>query len=222
MQDERVWVAKKLEGKLKILKIAKEVISLILLALFIVSMTSLLGCGREGPVVPIPDSEIVEPTPDPKPDSIEEPDPEPEPEPEPDPEPGIEPSEPVTSSYELDFEVPYGVYPGEEVFVDVTLKTKVLGKEGLNRVTITFEATGPENSSITFKSKDSNDNQLTFIDKGVWGPDEGYALPANYSSTTQWTLIFSTPGNYTITLRLTNLEDGSLTQYEVYIEVFAP
>jgi hypothetical protein len=63
-----------------------------------------------------------------------------------------------------------------------------------------FKAEGP--GDVTFKALDSNNDEFTFTNEGYWGPPGGFDLPAAYSATTEWTLVFSKAGDYTITFSL--------------------
>jgi hypothetical protein len=52
---------------------------------------------------------------------------------------------------------------------------------------------------VTFTATDSKGATFTFTNEGYWGPPGGFELPAEYSATTEWTLVFSEAGDYTIT-----------------------
>jgi hypothetical protein len=60
---------------------------------------------------------------------------------------------------------------------------------------------------VTFKAVDSNEVEHTFTNEGYWGPDGGFDIPAEYTATTDWTLVFSEAGRYTITFSL--IDTGS-------------
>ena len=112
---------------------------------------------------------------------------------------GEEP-EPVVSTYKFSYEVPADVVAGKEVVVPVTFKTDVKGDIGYEGVRFKFTAQG--SGDVTFKAKDSNNDEYTFTNEGYWGPPGGFDLPAAYSATTEWTLVFSEAGDYTITFSL--------------------
>jgi hypothetical protein len=108
--------------------------------------------------------------------------------------------EPVASTYKFSYEVPDKVIAGQEVEVPVTFKTDVKGDIGYDGVRFKFTAQGP--GDVTFKAVDSNEVEHTFTNEGYWGPDGGFDIPAEYEATTDWTLVFSKAGNYTITFSL--------------------
>jgi predicted ester cyclase len=112
---------------------------------------------------------------------------------------GEEP-EPVASTYKFSYEVPADVVAGQEVEVPVTFKTDVKGDIGYEGVRFKFTAQGP--GDVTFKAVDSNEVEHTFTNEGYWGPPGGFDLPAEYEATTDWTLVFSAAGEYTITFSL--------------------
>ncbi|MDD3715064.1 MAG: hypothetical protein PHU16_09465, partial [Atribacterota bacterium] len=128
---------------------------------------------------------------------------------------------PVPSTYTFSYTVPSDIVDGEEKTVDVTFATDVLGDYGYDKVRFTFAATGPENATVTFKVKDTAGVKYTFINKGVWGPADGFDLPADYSATTSWKLTFSQAGTYTITFNLveatTNQVIAGITKSETVI-----
>jgi len=55
---------------------------------------------------------------------------------------------------------------------------------------------------VTFKAKDSEGMEHSFVNEGYWGPEGGFDIPAEYEATTEWKLVFSKAGNYTITFSL--------------------
>jgi type II secretory pathway predicted ATPase ExeA len=113
--------------------------------------------------------------------------------------------EPVASTYKFSYEVPADVVAGQEVEVPVTFKTDVKGDIGYEGVRFKFTAQGP--GDVTFKAVDSNEVEHTFTNEGYWGPDGGFDIPAEYTATTDWTLVFSEAGRYTITFSL--IDTGS-------------
>ncbi|MFY9115098.1 MAG: hypothetical protein WAO23_07675, partial [Dethiobacteria bacterium] len=55
---------------------------------------------------------------------------------------------------------------------------------------------------------------------GVWGPSGGFPISKDYEATTDWTLLFSEGGPYTITFRLTDLDTGEvIVESNVTIQV---
>ncbi|NLW38657.1 MAG: hypothetical protein GXY90_08810, partial [Peptococcaceae bacterium] len=76
------------------------------------------------------------------------------------------------------------------------------GDFGYDGVRFKFAAEGPEGATVTFKAVDSNNDEYTFTNEGYWGPAGGFNLLADYSATTEWKLVFSAAGQYTITFSL--------------------
>ena len=106
----------------------------------------------------------------------------------------------TSSTYEFSYQVPADVVAGSEVEVPVTFATDVKGDYGYDGVRFKYAAQGP--GTVTFKAVDSNGVEHTFTNQGYWGPAGGFDLPADYSATTDWTLVFSAAGQYTITFSL--------------------
>ena len=59
---------------------------------------------------------------------------------------------------------------------------------------------------MTFKAKDSEGMEHSFVNEGYWGPEGGFDIPAEYEATTEWKLVFSKAGEYTITFSLIDAE----------------
>ncbi len=118
-----------------------------------------------------------------------------------------EPEE-VASTYKFSYTVPEEIIEGKEVAIDVTFATDVKGDFGYDKVRFKFVATGPEDANVTFKATDTNNVEHTFTNEGVWGPETGFALPAEYTATTNWKLTFDKAGEYTIIFKLVDLEDN--------------
>ncbi|MDD2497244.1 MAG: Ig-like domain-containing protein [Desulfitobacteriaceae bacterium] len=106
----------------------------------------------------------------------------------------------VVSTYDFSYLVPDEIVAGTEIAVLVTFATVDEGDIGYEGVRFKFVAEGP--GDVTFKAVDSNDVEHTFINEGYWGPAEGFDLPATYTATTDWALVFSEAGDYTITFSL--------------------
>jgi hypothetical protein len=112
------------------------------------------------------------------------------------------------TTYKFDYEVPDLFVAREETVVPVTFETDVLGNVGYDNVRFKFSATGP--GDVIFKAKDSEEHEYTFVNSGFWGPSAGFDLPASYTATTNWTLNFSEPGEYTINFSLIAAPDGEV------------
>jgi len=116
--------------------------------------------------------------------------------------------EEVASTYKFSYTVPEEIIEGEEVAIDVTFATDVKGDFGYDKVRFKFVATSPEGATVIFKATDTNNVEHTFTDEGVWGPETGFALPAEYTATTNWKVTFDKAGEYTITFKLVDMEDN--------------
>jgi len=114
----------------------------------------------------------------------------------------------VHTTYKFDYEVPDLFVAREEAVVPVTFETDVLGNVGYDNVRFKFSATGP--GDVIFKARDSEEHEYTFVNSGFWGPSTGFNLPASYAATTNWTLNFSEPGEYTINFALIAAPDGEV------------
>ncbi|MGI6623623.1 MAG: hypothetical protein ACOX4T_10905 [Acetivibrionales bacterium] len=73
-----------------------------------------------------------------------------------------------------------------------------------------FAAEGPEGATVTFKAVDSNEVTSTpSPTKATGDRPGGFELPAqNTAATTDWTLVFSEAGEYTITFSLIDAAHG--------------
>jgi parallel beta-helix repeat protein len=112
------------------------------------------------------------------------------------------------STYLFDYAVPEVVVAGEDTEIPVTFQTDELGYVGYDSVRFSFNTTGP--GDVTFNATDSEDVEHSFVNSGYWGPPDGFDLPADYTATTDWTLNFSEPGEYTITFSLIEAPDGEV------------
>jgi len=112
------------------------------------------------------------------------------------------------STYTFEYDLPEAVVVDSDVDVDVTFETDVPGTEGYEGVRFAFDAGGP--GDVTFTATDSEGDEYTFTNEGNWGPSAGFDLPAEYSSTTTWTLNFSEVGEYTINFSLIDAESGEV------------
>ena len=111
-------------------------------------------------------------------------------------------SPPDKSTYEFRFAVPDNIMPGEDVLLPVTFKTVYLGKEGYDNVRFEVVNTvAPASGSVTFRAKDRVNRTISFTNYGIYIPSPGFALPAQYHATTDWTLNFSKSGTYVINFK---------------------
>ncbi|MGI6359418.1 MAG: PEGA domain-containing protein [Bacillota bacterium] len=133
----------------------------------------------------------------------------------------VTPALPPVSSYAFDYSELADVVAGEDVESSITLKTEELGQAGYDAVKFEFESEGP--GDVTFTAVDSNGQEHTFTNSGVWGPPGGFELPAEYEAETEWTLNFSAPGEYTISFKLVDVENAGtvIAAGSVTVEVIA-
>ena len=132
---------------------------------------------------------------------------------------GEEP-EPVASTYKFSYEVPDKVIAGESYTVPVTIEPETEGTVGYERVRFDVEVTTPDGATLQLLAEDTNGVVHDVAQIGYWGPENGFPIDANYSATTEFTAIFSTPGTYTITFSLVDLDAGEAQVTEtVTIEV---
>ena len=104
------------------------------------------------------------------------------------------------STYQFIYDVPDNIVACEDAEMPVTFQTDVLGCFGYDNVRYKFYAGGP--GDVTFKVTDSEEVQHVFVNSGYWELAVSLNLPADYSETNNWTLHFSTPGEYNITFSL--------------------
>jgi hypothetical protein len=104
------------------------------------------------------------------------------------------------STYQFIYDVPDNIVACEDAEMPVTFQTDVLGCFGYDNVRYKFYATGP--GDVTFKVTDLEEVQHVFVNSGYWAMEVGLDLPADYSETNNWTVHFSTPGEYNATFSL--------------------
>jgi len=83
---------------------------------------------------------------------------------------------------------------------ELTFATIAEGTLEYGNARYSFEAAGPEGSTVTFTVTD-NTGTYTLENDGLWGPVEGFELPLQYEEVTDCTLNFSEIGEYTVTFR---------------------
>jgi hypothetical protein len=129
-------------------------------------------------------------------------------------------AEPVASTYKFSYEVPEEVIAGESYTVPVKIEPETVGDVGYERVRFNVEVTTPDGATLQLLATDTNGDVHDVAQIGYWGPENGFPIDANYSATTEFTAIFSTPGTYTITFSLVDLDAGeALVTETVTIEV---
>ena len=111
---------------------------------------------------------------------------------------------PGKSVYGFEIQKPDTLTAGVEADIQATLKADVVGLEGYSNVLLKISAVTPEGGSVQLLAVDSAGDTFDLIQTGQWGPDGGFAIPANHQETLPLKAIFSTAGTYQIT---TNLVD---------------
>ena len=98
------------------------------------------------------------------------------------------------------------------VVANVTLKTMLIGENGLGGVVCIFGVTEKpsEAATVTYKATDSLGQEHTYVNSGTWGPPEGFNIPADYEAITPWTITFSEPGIYKSFNKLIDAKEGTL------------
>lgn len=126
---------------------------------------------------------------------------------------GDEP-EPEPSDATIEVQQPDNLVVGQEVTVPVTLRAT----NAVEKVRVHFETSGPGN--ITYKMTDTLGQEFTFVNNGIWGPEEGFDIPEGYEATTQCNITADTEGTYNMTIKVVKVEDSSVvTEFTTSIDV---
>ena len=105
--------------------------------------------------------------------------------------------EPLASTYSFDYGLPgEALLAGEDINITVGLSVDEQGAVGYDAAQISFSAEGP--GSVSFKTA-AGEGEQAFENEGVLDP---FALPADYTGSSEWTLCFGSSGYYTITFKL--------------------
>lgn len=122
--------------------------------------------------------------------------------------------EPIPDTATYGFQIGFESTPKAEVPVvaNVTLKTMLIGENGLDGVVCIFGVTEKpsEAATVTYKATDSLGQEHTYVNSGTWGPPEGFNIPADYEAITPWTITFSEPGIYKSFNKLVDAKEGTL------------
>lgn len=116
----------------------------------------------------------------------------------------------VPSTYEFVSGGPASAEVNTDYVSTSTFKTSVLGNCGYEKVLFHLSTEGPAGSKLTFKATDSLGTPREFVNEGYWGPEDGFALPAEYDASTEWTMNADTVGVYAVTTNLVDLETGKV------------
>jgi hypothetical protein len=128
--------------------------------------------------------------------------------------------EPVVSTYKFSYEVPDKVIAGESYTVPVTIEPETEGTVGYERVRFDVEVTTPDGATLQLLAEDTNGVVHDVAQIGYWGPEYGFPIGPDYKATTEFTAIFSAPGEYTITFSLVDLDAGEALVTET-VEIVA-
>jgi hypothetical protein len=112
------------------------------------------------------------------------------------------------STYAFSYNEPGSICATTGLTLPVTFGTAIEGGCGYDGVRFKITATGA--GDVTMGAEDSNSNYYSFTNSGFWGPETGFNLPASYTATTNWDMIFSEPGLYSITFSLIYAPDGGV------------
>ncbi|MCC5834748.1 MAG: PQQ-binding-like beta-propeller repeat protein [Opitutales bacterium] len=105
----------------------------------------------------------------------------------------------VYSTYLMDTDFPESLVAEQETDFQFTLETDDEGTTGFDATWIRFEIDGPGEAAIIVPG----DEAPEAIPAGeVVGPPSGLPLPAQVDEVLDWEIVFSEPGEYTVTLEL--------------------
>jgi uncharacterized repeat protein (TIGR02543 family) len=111
--------------------------------------------------------------------------------------------EPLPSTYYFEYCFPgEAILESEDTGLTVALSVDKQGAIGYDAAHIAFSAAGP--GEVTFKTVDDEGEHI-YENEGM---GEDFSLPADYEGSTEWTLCFSSAGNYTITFQLVEQATG--------------
>jgi hypothetical protein len=125
----------------------------------------------------------------------------------------------MPSTYKFAFEVPEGIVAGTEVTVPVTFATDVAKQTGYEKVRFEFSNEAISTGNVTFKATDTTNTEYTFTNNGVWGPESGFPIAADYAATQPWKVTFEKAGTYTITFKLIDKSNNDAVIAEGATEV---
>jgi hypothetical protein len=119
-------------------------------------------------------------------------------------------SPPEVSTYRFSYQMPEDVIAGKSYTVPVTIQPELIGKNGYESVRFNISVSSPEGQSVQLIAKDSEGNEYNVAELGYWGPADGFPIEAEYTATTEFEIIFSGIGHYTITLSLVDLNTNAI------------
>lgn len=113
------------------------------------------------------------------------------------------------SKYDLEVSDFGQVVVGEQKNVDVTLKATDIREEGYDKVLIMVDVSDKDN--LMLKATDAQSQEWDVSQIGYWGPPTGFPIAADYEVTTTFRATALKAGDYTVKLRLVNLDDENNT-----------
>ncbi|MFC3768086.1 S-layer homology domain-containing protein [Paenibacillus sp. GCM10012303] len=116
----------------------------------------------------------------------------------------------IRSEYELSTGTVPAVIEAIPVTVPVQVKTTKLGAGPLENAYYTLEKTaGP--GSIAFEFEDAGGVVHSFTDRGEYGRP-GLTVPAQVNAAMNWKMTFSSPGDYSVTIRLVDAAGATVAE----------
>ncbi len=113
------------------------------------------------------------------------------------------------STYKISFDMvgkTFAARNDDDTVLPVNLKADAVGDIGYEHVRCQVSVVGPGVAQLL--TEDSAGVLYDVVSTGYWGSEEGFAIARDHQSTTEFTAMFSTPGNYTITFSLIDLDSS--------------
>ncbi|MGI6359417.1 MAG: hypothetical protein ACOX2K_12270 [Bacillota bacterium] len=105
----------------------------------------------------------------------------------------------------------------------MTIRPAEVGDIGYASVRFDVEVTTPDGANVQLLAEDTNGVVHDVAQIGYWGPYSGFPIDKDYTATTDFTAIFSAPGEYTISFKLVDVENAGavIAAGSVTVEVIA-
>jgi hypothetical protein len=121
------------------------------------------------------------------------------------------------STYKFDIEAPPTVISNVYATVPVTLSTDAAGTRGYSGAHIEVSKSAGT-GDVTFSAADAGGRAVTFVNAGIWG-SSGFDVPRQADQTTNWSMLFSAPGAYTLNFRLVAENGAVITESSRHVLV---
>jgi hypothetical protein len=121
------------------------------------------------------------------------------------------------STYKFKFQAPQTVVSNVYTTVPVTLVTDITGTRGYRGAHIEVSKIAGT-GDVTFSATDAGGQALTFVNAGTWG-SSGFDVPQQADQTTNWSMLFSAPGAYTLNFRLVDENGAVITESSRHVLV---